>query len=224
MLSVTNDVKNHQPSFKQNEAKSDPTKSFETHAGLKTGAVYSGIGAATSLSAYAIADKFLKAGKSAVEEIGDEAAHEAGDILSEASKYLKSAGKKLWFTIPLSVAICAGCGALIDKITNDNRAKFDKENEGKDSKTILKSNPDAELTRTGEVYQKSSTGKKYGTLLGAVVLPVWAKLHQLITKTKSPIGIISNIIIGAIGGLTLGAITDHYANKGAIKHADNNTL
>jgi F0F1-type ATP synthase assembly protein I len=29
-----------------------------------------------------------------------------------------------------------------------------------------------------------------------------------------------NMVVGALGGLTLGAITDHYANKGAKKFAD----
>ena len=223
MLSVQNSL-SHTPqvSFKQNDEKMD--KPFETHAGLKTGAVVGGIGAASTLSLYALADKFVKAGEKAVSgtavEMGEEAAYEAGNFLSEVSSALKSAGKKLWFTVPIGIAVYTGCGALIDKLTNDSRAKFAQDNAGKDTKEILKNNPDAELTRRGEAYQKTNIGKKYGALLGAVVLPLWKLAHSAITKTKSPFGIVTAVVTGALGGLTLGAITDHYSNKGAVKHAD----
>ena len=224
MLSVQNQAMTSKISFKQNEENVTANRPFETHAGLKTGAVVGGIGAATTLSLYSLADKFVKAGQEIVAEVGaeagEEAAHDAGNILSEAGASLKAAGKKLWFTVPISIAIYTGCGALMDKITNDRRAKFAKEIEGKDTKDILKDNPDAELTRKGEVYQKSNIGKKYGTLLGAVVMPLWSKASSMITKTRSPLGVISNVIIGALGGLMLGSISDHYSNKGAIKHAD----
>ena len=225
MLSVQNySMNTPQVSFKQNEEKASDNKAFETHAGLKTGAIAGGIGAASTLSLYALADKLVKSGKDAIaegaEELGKDAVHEAGNFFSEASAQLKAAGKKLWITIPIGLAVYSGCGALIDKLTNDSRAKFAQDNAGKDTKEILKNNSDAELTRGGEVYQKSSIGKKYGALLGAVVLPLWAKSKSLITKAKSPVGIIGNVITGALGGLILGAITDHYSNKGAVKHAD----
>lgn len=222
MLSVQNyQMTTPQVSFKQKEETSQSP--FVTHAGLKTGAVVGGIGAASTIGLYTFADKLLKLGKGVVAEgaeMGEEAAHDMGNVLSEAGASLKAAGKKLWITVPIGIAVYTGCGALIDKLINDKRAKFAQDIAGKDTKDIVKDNSDAELTRRGEVYQRSNIGKKFGTLLGAVVLPAWSKTSEMITKSKSPVGIVGNAIIGALGGLILGSITDHYANKGAIKHAD----
>ena len=222
MLSVQNyNMNTPQVSFKQNEETSQ--KPFVTHAGLKTGAVVGSIGAASTLGLYSVADRLIKLGESALggaEEIGAEAAHDVGNVFSEMGASLKAAGKKLWITLPIGIAVYTGCGALIDKLTNDKRAKFAQDNAGKDTKEVVRDNPDAELTRCGEVYQRTNTGKKFGTLLGAVVLPIWSKTGSMISKSKPLIGVVGKSIIGALGGLILGSIADHYANKGAKKYAD----
>ncbi len=181
---------------------------YKTNAGLKTGGVYACIaGAMGALSA-----TFSKGLLNFAKNNGGDAKQ-----VEAASKTLGKAA----ITIPISMAVYVACGALIDKFINNKRAQFHEINAGKDKNEILKNNPDAETTRSGEVYQHTNVGKKYGALLGAVVSPALGLAVNAIAKQKSgAIGIVSSIISGTVGGLLLGAITDHYANKGAEKYAD----
>lgn len=231
MLSVQN-YRMTQPraiAFKQNEEQAQDTtqKPFVTRSGLKTGATYATIGAANLLALSALGKGLFNWGKKNMEELaeelGREGLEEAGELkatLKESESALKSLGKHLWITIPLCFALHLGCGSLVDKITNDKRAKFAQEIENKDKKDIVRDNPDAELTRSGNIYHKTNTGLKFGALIGAVALPLESYISKLLTKSKNPVGIIGNVITGAIGGLILGSIADHFANKGAAKHAD----
>jgi uncharacterized membrane protein YeaQ/YmgE (transglycosylase-associated protein family) len=204
-------------SFKANEEKGLPVSenysTYKTHAGVKTGTVFAALSAGSSLLIASLANKIFKSGKEIMQEIGS-----AADVknMEQASKSLG----KIGYTLPIAAAVYIGCGALIDMFINKKRAKFDAENLGKDKQEILKNNPDSETTRSGEVYLRTNVGKKYGTILGAVVCPILNAVTSAITKTKSKTGIIGGIVMGALGGLMLGAITDRYSNKGAEKHAD----
>lgn len=225
MLSVQNyQLTQPKISFKQNEEKKEQApKSFSTHAGLKTGVAVAGTGAVYTLTAGSIASGLINRAKSFVGELVDEIdVEQAKSELNNADDVLKSAKKRYYWTIPVTMAVYAGCGALVDKFINDKRADFDKNTQGKDSKEILKNNNDAELTRDGNVYQKSNIGKKYGAAIGVVALPVLNAINKAI-KGASHFSfkmLAFNMIVGALGGLTLGAITDHYANKGAKNFAD----
>ncbi len=211
-------------SFKQNEEKKEQTpNSFTTHAGLKTGATVAGAGAVYTLTTGSIANGLVNRAKSFVGELVDGIeAEQVKSELNEAGDVLKSARKKYLWTVPVTIAAYAGCGALIDKFINDKRSDFAKNTQNKSTQDIVKDNNDAELTRNGKVYQKTNIGKKYGAALGVVALPVLNAINKAIKGTShfSFKMLAFNMVVGALGGLTLGAITDHYANKGAKKFAD----
>lgn len=124
----------------------------------------------------------------------------------------------------ISLASYAAIGAAVDAITNNKRENFEKETSGKDKKEILQTNDNAELSRTGEVYHKTNVGKTYGTAIGAITLPLLQELQlsNVGLKLGEGAGIfrVASAITGALGGLALGAISDHFANNGAKKHAD----
>jgi len=193
-------------------------KPYKTHAGLKTGAGFFTADAGIVLGSYALGREGLKFMKEVSEDV--ELDKTSKGVLDEGIKMFKQSGKALKYTLPLAALVALGCGALVDKCINDKQAAFaDKVNE-EGSKETLATEDRADTTRSGNVYYKSNIGKKIGTLLGAVAYPAWVKVNSAIAKVKSPIGIISGVIIGALGGLTLGAITDKVANNGARKHAD----
>jgi hypothetical protein len=225
MLSVQN-YQMTQPkiSFKQNEEKkTEAPNTFLTHAGVKTGAAVAGAGVLYNLTAGSLASSLVnRAGGFIGSMMGVEEAEQVKSELNEATDILKSAKKKYYWTIPVTMAVYAGCGALVDKFINDKRADFDKKVQGKDTKDVVKDNPDADLTRNGNVYQKSNTGKKYGAAIGVVALPVLKAINKAIKGTShfSVKLLLVQMAAGALGGLTLGAITDHYANKGAKNFVD----
>ena len=218
---------NYQPkvSFQKNEPKQDnKPNSFTTHAGLKTGATVAAVGAAYKLTFSKIVDVIAGAAQGLVSQVLQSAdenlSREIQGGLGESG--LKSAKNKYLWTIPVSVAVYTGCGALIDKLINDKHSKFAENSKNKNVKDIVKDDKDAELTRKGNPYCRTNIGKKYGTLLGIVALPVLKYTNNAIKGFRgvSLIGVGINMIAGAIGGLTLGSITDHFANKGAKKFAD----
>jgi len=111
---------------------------------------------------------------------------------------------------------------LIDKYINKKRTEFAEATKNKDIREIAKEERQARFTEKGNSYCESNIGKKYGTLLGVVALPVLNAINGAIrgNRSFSLFGILTSAAAGALGGLTLGAITDHYANKGARKFAD----
>ena len=124
----------------------------------------------------------------------------------------------------LSLAAFSAAGAAVDAITNNKRENFAEASTGKTKNEIIKENDNAELSRTGELYHKTNVGKTYGTAIGAVTLPVLNELQMSCAGLKLLEGrgvmAAASAVTGAIGGLTLGAIADHFANSGAKKHAD----
>lgn len=219
MLSVQNyNVVSAKPSFKAetNENKKPSDKPFTTNAGLKTGAVYGGIGTACLL----LSSSMLKVCHNMSKDFANNDSNLA-KMIGEDSNAMKLFAKgNLWY-IPFFIAATLGCGAIVDKFINKKNAAFaDRlEKEGKDK--VLKSDDNADYTFKKNIYYKSDTGKKIGTALGAVILPVLTLIRCGLCKTKPKAAHIAlQVADGALGGFILGAITDNIANKNARKHAD----
>ena len=197
---------------------------YRQHSGLKTGGVAYTIPAATTLAVFGFNKSIAKWGKKALkdgaQELGEEGVKNLKTYLKDLDGLVKASGKKMFITIPLGYAVCMACGALIDKLSNNKRAKLEADLTQKDQKEVLKENKRAEVTRSGGVYYKSNEGKKYGALLGMAVLPAWKYAGNLISQSKTPVGVISSAIMGAIGGFVLGSITDKHSNKAAKKLAE----
>lgn len=116
----------------------------------------------------------------------------AGLQLSTVALASHYVGGARWGRVGLIAALTTGCGALVDAMINN---KFKK----------------------GE--ENNAIGKKYGTLLGVgagVVNTIIINGKHAFSK-RGLIGMAIVSGISALGGLVLGAITDHCANKTARK-------
>ena len=176
MLSVQNcEMFNSGLSFRAKKV--DEKTPYRQKSGLKTGGVAYAIPAAFTLGSLGISKAFSNLGKKALkndaQSLGEEGVRDLKAFISDYDSILKGAGKKLFITIPLGFAVCMACGAVIDKLSNKKRAQLEDELAQKGQKDTLKDNKRAEVTRSGGVYYKSNTGKKYGALLGLAlfVLP-----------------------------------------------------
>ena len=207
--------------FKANEqsVKTNDKKPFETHAGLKTGAAYVGAAAAGTVVSYSFGKNIGKFLRNMLQEAGSEVDDIARAGLESADVALKGAKKSLFIGLPVYILASLGCGALIDKKINKKHAELAQKAQEKDAKEVLAEDERAELTRSGNLYHKSNTGKKLGAALGAIVYPAFSLLQKYAFKIPH-VGIITSVVIGALGGLGLGAITDACSNKAARKHAD----
>ena len=133
--------------------------------------------------------------------------------------------------LTLNYAIVMGCGALVDKLNNDKRAKFAEELAEKGKDATYEENDYADKTKAGNVYCKSNAGKKWGALLGmgGILLPelIFMPIMSLnnfrfkgTSKAIKTIILAQSAVLGAIGGFSLGAIADSFSNKTAAKNAD----
>ena len=212
---------------KMNE-KANSSNPTQSHAGLKTGAVWSAIATPVALGTLGLTSWANSTTQDAAKN-----AHQYFNA-QEAQQFLKIArdsnlsSKAAWATLPINIAIALGCGALVDKLNNTNRAKFAEELAAKGEKAILEENDNAGKTRSGNVYCKSGEGKKWGALLGMVGLVVPNLLSTAFTSAKGVkvskafqvATLAQDAIFGALGGLALGAIADSYSNKTAAKNAN----
>ncbi len=216
--------------FKSNETKPDTDKTkpevFQTHAGLKTGAVWAGVQGLVGLTSYlgikqankvglqnAIIDELVEQGEGIPEYLKEEQ--------KEIKNALKNVNKTLAICLPIAILFSLGSGFLVDKLINDKQTKFADKLSLSNKKDILAEEDHAELTRKDNVYYKSNIGKMVGPALGAVIVPVGSVIASSLNKIKlPPVVYVGEIAGGALGGLILGAITDKIANKGAAKHAD----
>ncbi len=211
---------------KMNE-KANSSNPTQSHAGLKTGAVWSAIATPVALGTLGLTSWANSTTQDAAKN-----AHQYFNA-QEAQQFLKIArdsnlsSKAAWATLPINIAIALGCGALVDKLNNTNRAKFAEELAAKGEKAILEENDKARKTKAGNIYCKSDEGKKRGSLLGVagVVVPslfilAFARAKGAkVTKVDGEI-LIDKLVNYALGGLALGAIADNYSNKTAAKNAD----
>lgn len=213
---------NENSDYRENNAAVQP---YKTRAGLKTGAWYAGIAAAGTLLMASGVDFLAKLHEEFARGLKRDATlskkYEQGAKQCEQSaKQLKSLTKKMWITVPISILTSLACGMLVDSAINKKQAEFADKLNTEGRKAALNEEDRAEITKKENVYVTTSIGKKLGTMLGAVVLPALTLTERAILKIKTPVSIVTNVIVGAIGGLILGAITDKVANKGAAKHAD----
>lgn len=211
---------------KMNE-KANSSNPTQSHAGLKTGAVWSAIATPVALGTLGLTSWANSTTQDAAKN-----AHQYFNA-QEAQQFLKIArdsnlsSKAAWATLPINIAIALGCGALVDKLNNTNRAKFAEELAAKGEKAILEENDKARKTKAGNIYCKSDEGKKRGSLLGVagVVVPslfilAFARAKGAkVPKVDWEI-LIDKLVNYSLGGLALGAIADNYSNKTAAKNAD----
>ncbi|MBQ8668207.1 hypothetical protein IJ472_00390 [bacterium] len=207
--------------FKANAQNSETqNKTFETHAGLKTGAVYAGTSAVVTGATYGFTKKMYKAALEALKECGDEISDLTKMEVKHFDDLLKFSKKNLFIGIPVFVLASLGCGAFVDKKINAKHAELAQKAQEKDAKEVLAEDECAELTRDGNLYHRSNTGKKVGAALGAVAYSAFTLFQKYALKAPSGFGIVASVALGALGGLGLGAITDACSNKAAKKHAD----
>ncbi len=206
------------PNFKANEKPENnqqkPAQTvYKTNAAIKTGVVYGAIASGLTL----VSGAFAKLGASIVKNADKDISASAG----QSVELMKNVSKGSLLYAPIIFLASLGCGMLVNKCINDKHAEFaDKlEKQGKDE--VLKTDEHAEKTRKGNVFYSSSIGKKVGTALGAVVLPILTVISSTLNKTKiKPVSVALGVVQGALGGLLLGHISDNMSNKGARKFAD----
>lgn len=218
MLAVQNYQITPRVAFKANEENQEkPVSANNTHAGLIAGAVCAGLGSLGVVTHSKIVNtgvEYLKQDEKLAEQVGKE-------VVEEASKSAKALNKSKYLYLPIFILTALGCGALVDNSINKKRANLQQRLATEDKKAILESDDNVDSTVKGNLYYKSSIGKKLGTALGAVVFPALGVIQTVLAKSKvNAFSIVSKIIMGAIGGLALGAITDACANKNAKKVAD----
>lgn len=223
MLSVQNyNVSSKSVAFKANEENNN-NKPFQTHAGLKTGVAAGVVGGGAELGLGLSANKFLNLVKENPEDLKN--AGLLKDFVKATINFMKRIKKGAKYSVAESLAVSVGVGALIDHIANKKHAsvaELKKDNENKD---VLMAEPRANTTRNENVYYKSNNGKKYGTLLGAVIVPLEHLVGSKILKVKAtPQECIMAGVVGAVGGFVLGAITDKCSNNAARKAADKEAL
>lgn len=227
MVSIQNYSANSQnvafrAKMNENTNSSNPPQS---HAGLKTGAAWSGVRTSFSLGLLGISSWAT----SKIQRSANNSFHHSQKVqkLLELATKFRSFSKSIWIGLPINIAIALGCGALVDKLNNGNRAKFADELATKGEKATLEENDKAKKTKAGNVYCKSDEGKKWGSLLGVagVVVPslfilAFARAKGAkVTKVDGEI-LIDKLVNYSLGGLALGAIADNYSNKTAAKNAD----
>lgn len=209
----------------QMREKTNSYNSTKSHAGLKTGAAWSAVRTSVSLGLLGISSwATSKIQRSANNSF--QSSKKAQKLLELATKF-RSFSKSIWIGLPINITIALGCGALVDKLNNGNRAKFADELATKGEKATLEENDKAKKTKAGNVYCKSDEGKKWGSLLGVagVVVPslfilAFARAKGAkVTKVDGEI-LIDKLVNYSLGGLALGAIADNYSNKTAAKNAD----
>lgn len=229
MLSVQScSVNSQNVAFKAKEKKSNVNSTSTSHAGLKTAAVWSSIA-----TPFGLANIYLnRLSNNSFPGVTYGKMNLKGKDLGKIFKMPTNVNSKLaLFALPLNFAIAMGCGALVDKLNNDKRAKFAEELAEKGKDATYEENDYADKTKAGNVYCKSNAGKKWGALLGmgGILLPelIFMPIMSLnnfkikgMSKAIKTIVLAQSAILGAIGGFSLGAIADSFSNKTAAKNAD----
>lgn len=206
---------------RENDKNNQAQKPFQTHAGLKTGAVWGGIEAATLLGFNSFVKGVTKVSQEAMDEAGDVIDNVSKKNMDDAIKAMKNITKNIKLSIPISLLVALGCGALVDKKINDKHAKMAEQLQVEGKKAVLDQEDRAELTKHDNVFYKSNIGKTFGVALGAIVLPAVTLITGKIAKAPIRVkDIVNSAIIGTIGGLILGSITDKVSNKGAARFVD----
>lgn len=229
MLSVQScSVNSQNVAFKAKEKKSNVNSTSTSHAGLKTAAVWSSIA-----TPFGLANIYLnRLSNNSFPGVTYGKMNLKGKDFGKIFKMPTNANSKVaLLALTLNYAITMGCGALVDKLNNDKRAKFAEELAEKGKDATYEENDYADKTKAGNVYCKSNAGKKWGALLGmgGILLPelIFMPIMSLnnfkikgMSKAIKTIILAQSAVLGAIGGFSLGAIADSFSNKTAAKNAD----
>lgn len=200
MLAIQNiNAKPYSVQFRGNQ-----DKACETHSALKTRGVFGAITATAAAIGFSAIDFFSK-----------------GSVDAFSSSALKGVKKYSFITLSLMIAASLGCGALIDSMFNNNHKQLAEDMKTKTKQDILANNDSVQLTDKGNMYYHANTGKKVGTLYGALALTALNTISSCICKTPiSKLMLASSVVIGGITGLVSGTISDFFANRTAKKFAD----
>ena len=152
MLSVQScSVNSQNVAFKAKEKKSNVNSTSTSHAGLKTAAVWSSI-----VTPLGLANIYLnRLSNNSFPGVTYGKMNPKGKDLGKIFKMPTNANSKLaLFALTLNYAIAMGCGALVDKLNNDKRAKFAEELAEKGKDATYEENDYADKTKAGNVYCK----------------------------------------------------------------------
>ena len=223
-LSVNNGPYTQQPAFRGKfERTEQGNPYYKTNAGTVAGGVMAGVAALPWLSKLGFKETpaLDNDAKAIMKESGMEDMFKKFGMkdIDEALKEGNKNGMRLKkFAIPFALIAAActlGCGMLVDNIRNKKAQETADYTAQVGVRNAVMNGDSVVLSNKGRTYYDSNTGKKYGALLGAGC----GLIESVMTAGKfKPIGLL-NMIPMAIGGLIMGAITDHYTNSSAKKNA-----
>ncbi len=227
-LSISNNSYVQQPAFRGKFEKTEQGNPYyKTNSGTVAGGVMAGVAALSWLKwlNFKEVPELDDKAKAFMKESGLEDVYKAfgvkdiNKVLNEEYKQKNKQGarlKKLAIPFALVAAACSlGCGMLVDNIRN-KKAKETADFTAKVGvRNAIMNGDSVALSNKGRTYYDSNVGKKYGALLGAGC----GLIESVMSAGKfKPIGLL-NMIPMAIGGLIMGAITDHFTNSNAKKNA-----
>lgn len=223
-LSVNNGPYTQQPVFRGKfERTEQGNPYYKTNAGTVAGGVMAGVATLPWLSKLGFKETpaLDDEAKSIMKEAGmDDMFKKFGlKDIDEAFKEANKNGMRLKkYAIPFALIAAActlGCGMLVDNIRNKKAQETADYTAQVGVRNAVMNGDSVALSNKGRTYYDSNAGKKYGALLGAGC----GLIESIMTAGKfKPIGLL-NMIPMAIGGLIMGAITDHYTNSSAKKNA-----
>ena len=227
-LSISNNSYVQQPAFRGKFEKTEQGNPYyKTNSGTVAGGVMAGVAALSWLKwlNFKEVPELDDKAKAFMKESGLEDVYKAfgvkdiNKVLNEEYKQKNKQGARLKkLAIPFAVVAAActlGCGMLVDNIRN-KKAKETADFTAKVGvRNAIMNGDSVALSNKGRTYYDSNVGKKYGAFLGAGC----GLIDSVMSTGKfKPIGLL-NMIPMAIGGLIMGAITDHFTNSNAKKNA-----
>lgn len=223
-LSVNNGQYTQQPAFRGKfERTEQGNPYYKTNAGTVAGGVMAGVATWSWLKRLNFKEvpELDDKAKAFMKESGMEDVYKAfgiKDINKALKEENKQAARLKKFAIPFALIAAActlGCGMLVDNIRNKKAQETADYTAQVGVRNAVMNGDSVALSNKGRTYYDSNAGKKYGALLGAGC----GLIESIMTAGKfKPIGLL-NMIPMAIGGLIMGAITDHYTNSSAKKNA-----
>lgn len=227
-LSISNNSYVQQPAFRGKFEKTEQGNPYyKTNSGTVAGGVMAGVAACSWLKwlNFKEVPELDDKAKAFMKESGLEDVYKAFGVkdinkaLNEEYKQKNIQGARLKkLAIPFAVVAAActlGCGMLVDNIRNKKAKETADYTAQVGVHNALMSGDSVALSNKGRTYYDSNIGKKYGAFLGAGC----GLIDSVMSTGKfKPIGLL-NMIPMAIGGLIMGAITDHFTNSNAKKNA-----
>lgn len=227
-LSISNNSYVQQPAFRGKFEKTEQGNPYyKTNSGTVAGGVMAGVAACSWLKwlNFKEVPELDDKAKAFMKESGLEDVYKAFGVkdinkaLNEEYKQKNIQGARLKkLAIPFAVVAAActlGCGMLVDNIRNKKAKEMADYTAQVGVHNALMSGDSVALSNKGRTYYDSNIGKKYGAFLGAGC----GLIDSVMSTGKfKPIGLL-NMIPMAIGGLIMGAITDHFTNSNAKKNA-----